>query len=219
MNRFARFAALATLAALPVFLNAAPVYLKQGNMTVSLGAGMSANPFANRGTAESLASIIDAPSAAASEQHNQQTHVWVSGGPLSLRFDLLVEYDLTNLHFWNYHSEGFDVDDIDFRFFDASNNLVGTLSNVAPQLGGTAPNDATLIFAETINLSFPSRVRFVEAVLTGSNNEVDFNNLGFTGSLSEPAPNPQNPASAPSTLLLALGAAVWLLRQRVFQRD
>ncbi len=98
--------------------------------------------------AESLASIIDAPSSAASEQHNQQTHVWVSGGPLSLRFDLLVE-----------------------------------------------------------------------AVLTGSNNEVDFNNLGFTGSLSEPAPNPQNPASAPSTLLLALGAAVWLLRQRVFQRD
>jgi len=157
------------------------VYLNEQNTIVSLGEGMLAEPFQNRSAADSLASIIDAGAADSPEDHNQQTHVWVSGRPLSLRFDFGTEYDLRQLHFWNYFAEDFDVDNVDFTFFDESNNVVGNLLNIVPKLGGNSTNP---IFSETIPLSFPSNARFVNAVLTGSNNEVDFNNIGFTGKLS-----------------------------------
>jgi hypothetical protein len=195
----------AAVAAASVFLvagsaQAAPVYLNFSNISVALGPTMAAEPFANRTTAASLASIIDAPTAASSEFHNQSTHVWVSGGSLELVFDFGAEYDLSELHFWNYHSEGFDVDNIAFTFYNASMALVGTL-NAQPLLGGSASSDATPIFAEDYALSFPSNVRYVNAVLTGSNQQVDFNNIGFTAELSEPQPVPE-PASL---LLLGVG--------------
>jgi len=175
------------------------IYLNDQNITVALGPSMAAEPFANRTTAASLASIIDAPSASAAEFHNQGTHVWVSGGPLELVFDFQVEYDLTTLHFWNYHTESFDVDQIDFRFYDASNSLVGTLLGVVPALGGSSPSDSTPILAEDYDLSSPSEVRFVNAVLSGTNGQVDFNNLGFTGVESVPEP------AATLLVLTALG--------------
>jgi len=173
-------------------------YLNDQNITVSLGSSMAPNPFANRTTADSLSSIIDAPSASASENHDQSTHVWVSGGPLELDFDFGMEYNLTTLHFWNYFGEGFDVDNIDFTFFDASKSLVGSLLNVMPQLGGAGGNP---IFAEDILLSFPLNIQFVNAVLTGSNNQVDFNNIGFTGQIS-PVPEPETWAMLVTGLLL-----------------
>jgi hypothetical protein len=185
---------------------AAPIYLNSSNITVTLGPGMAAEPFANRTAAASLASVIDAPTAAAGELHNQSTHVWVSGGSLDLRFDFGVEYDLSQLHFWNYHSEGFDVDNIAFTFFNAGGVQVGAL-NAQPALGNATGNDSTPIFAENYALAFPSNVRFVTAVLTGSNNQVDFNNIGFTAELSNPDPDP-NPAPEPATMaLFALGMA------------
>jgi hypothetical protein len=174
--------AIAITVAIPGVANAN--YLNDQNITVALGPSMAPNPFANRPTAASLASIIDAPSASASEFHNQQTHVWVSGGALELVFDLGVEHDLSTLHFWNYHTESFDVDDIDFTFFDASNVLVGSLFNIAPALGGSSSSDSTPIFAENYDLSFPSKVRYVNALLSGSNGQVDFNNIGFSGNLA-----------------------------------
>ena len=77
---------------------------------------MAAEPFVNQTTAISLANVIDAPSADASENHiSPTTHVWVSGGSLELDFDFGVEYDLTELHFWNYFTEQFGVDTIDFN--------------------------------------------------------------------------------------------------------
>lgn len=167
---------------------AAPIYLNDANITVALGASMAAEPFSNRSASDSLASIIDAPNAAASELHLQSTHVWVSGGPLELDFDFGMEYDLTTFHFWNYHSEGFDVDDIDLMFFDASMTLVGTVEDVMPALGNTTGSDSTPIFAEDLALNFPAKVRFVNAVLSGSNGQVDYNNMGFTGSVTVPEP-------------------------------
>lgn len=168
------------------------VYLNDQNISVSLGSSMSAEPFANRSAIDSLASIIDAPSAAASEDHTQLTHLWVSGGHLELDFDFGAEYNLTTFHFWNYFAEGFDVDNIDLNFFDSTNTLVGSLLNIAPQLGGAGGNP---IFAEDFALSFPSNVQFVNAVLTGTNNQVDFNKIGFTGELSQ----------------VPLPAAIWFL--------
>ena len=194
--------------------SAQATYLNNTNSTVALGASMSPNPFANRPTAASLASIIDAASASAGEFHNQSTHVWVSNGVLELDFDFLTEYNLTTLHFWNYHSEGFDVDNINFTFYDGNRNLVGTLMNVAPALGGSAPNDATEIFAQNYALTFPSKVRFVNAVLSGSNGQVDFNNMGFTGTLTAAS----TPVPEPSTVLLTMaGVGAILLRRRFVQ--
>lgn len=174
----ALFAAAA--AAEPVYLNAPAVAVTVGPNTRA-STGDPAEPFNNLSTARSLANVIDAPSATAAEDHNQQTHVWVTG-TLELKFDLRAEYELSALHFWNYFTESYDVDAIDLTLFDASGRRVGALS-VTPALGGSGGNP---IFAEDYALEFPSRVRFVDALLTGSNGQVDFNNIGFTGERSPP---------------------------------
>ncbi len=171
-------AATALLGIVSGVANADPIYLNDQNIAVSLGSSMAAEPFANQTTAISLANVIDAPSADAAENHiSPTTHVWVSGGPLELDFDFGVEYELTTLHFWNYHGEAFDVDNIDLTFFDASMSFVGELLNIEPALGGGGSNP---VFAEDFALSLPSNVRFVNVLLTGTNGEVDFNNIGFT---------------------------------------
>ena len=82
-------------------------YLNDSLISVTLGPSHNADPepFANRTTAASLASVIDAPTATSTEFHTQSTHVWVSGGQLELVFDFGAEYNLSLMHFWNYHSE------------------------------------------------------------------------------------------------------------------
>ncbi len=179
-------------------------YLNDQNITVALGSSMAPEPFSNRSTVDSLASIIDAPSATVSEEHNQSTHVWINGGTLELDFDLGTEYDLTMFHFWNYSGEGFDVDEIDFAFFDNSNNPVGSLLDVMLALGSNP------IFADDYALSFPSNVRFVNAVLSGTNNQVDFINMGFTGELSSTV----IPEPSTWTLFTLCAAVVGLSRKR-----
>ena len=125
-------------------------------------------------------SLIDLPFVDRSEQHNQSTHVWVSGDTLELIFDFGVEYNLTEFHFWNYFAENFDVDDIDLVFYDSDMNAVGTLLDISPELG-----DFPDIVAEDFPLQIQNGVRFVRVTLSGSNTQVDFNNIGFTGVLSE----------------------------------
>lgn len=189
---------------------AAPIYLNIDNISVSLGSSHDADvlanptygPFQNVTINNSLNNIIDAPSSDAVEFHTQTTHVWVSGGHLELDFDLGVEYDLSELHFWNYHSEGFDVDNILFTFFDDDNVFIDILE-VQPVLGNTDGSDGTPITPEDYALSFPTNVRYVNAWLTGSNNQVDFNNIGFTAELSDPNPDPGTP-SIPAPLPLAI---------------
>jgi len=194
--RFATALATSALAAtLATPLAAQEVYLNDTNITVQLGPSTPAvpNPFNNLGVTESLANVINASSASASEFHSSPTtHVWSTGAPLELRFDFGIEYDLKTLHLWNYHSESFDVDEIDFTFFDGSNALVGSLLDVFPLLGNGDGSDSTPIFAQDYALSFPSRVRYVTAFLSGSNGQIDFNNLGFTAVVSVPTiPEPE----------------------------
>lgn len=176
-------------------VSADPVYLNQLNITVAVGPGTTAtssnNTFANGAT---IAKVIDAPSADAEEFHDQATHIWFSGGGLELLFDFGQQYDLTTLHFWNYTSEGFDVDDIDFTFFDGTSTEVGSLS-ISPDLG-SSPG----IRAQDIPLPAPLNVRFVTAFLTGSNGQIDFQNIGFTASLSTDRCeiNPSDPICDPT---------------------
>lgn len=162
------------------------VFLNDTNSSVALGPTMAAEPFANRSTADSLASVIDLPTADATEFHNQSTHVWVSGGTLELVFDFGVEYDLESFHLWNYVSETFDVDQVDLEFFDDAMVSVGNFAVIDPAFGNEEGSESVPIVGEVIAIAAPKNVRFVRAVFSGTNGQVDINNAGFTGQLSTP---------------------------------
>jgi hypothetical protein len=197
---------VAFVLALPTRLLADFVYLNIDNISVAVGPGTSPGTFNNTfDSGQTIDKVIDAPSADAEEFHNQTTHIWFTagqvGGGLELVFDLGIPYDISTLHFWNYTAEGFDVDNVDFTFFGPSGQQVGTLS-VQPDLG-TSPG----ITAQDIPLAAPLNVRNVTAFLTGSNGQVDFQNIGFTAVVSQiPEPTPLG--------LLLLGTAIAVCRQR-----
>lgn len=190
--------------------NASTVYLNISNITVAVGPKSTFTTSNNTFNAgQTIAKAIDAPSADAEEFHNQTTHLWFSGGALELIFDFGINYDIGVLHFWNYTSEAFDVDDIDFEFFDELGGSVGSLS-VQPALG-SSPG----IKAQDIPLAAPLNVRSVSALLTGTNGQVDFQNVGFTANVSAPPPPPPSPQPSPIPLpagLLLLPTALLGLR-------
>ncbi|MFK8031626.1 MAG: thrombospondin type 3 repeat-containing protein [Gammaproteobacteria bacterium] len=170
------------LFAVSSFAAGGDVYLNSSNINVSVGDGTSPGTFNNTfDGSQTINKVIDAPSADAEEFHNQTTHVWYSasanGGGLELEFDLLGAYNITTLHFWNYTAEGFDVDNIEFSFFNGDSS-VGSLT-IQPELG-SSPG----ITAQDIILDAPLNVTSVVAFLTGSNRQVDFQNIGFTASNS-----------------------------------
>ena len=180
--------------------NAQSIYLNKDNITVAVGPGTSAGTFNNTfDNGATIEKVIDAPSASAPEFHNQATHIWFTaatvGGGLELLFDFQIAYDISTLHFWNYDGESFDVDNVDFTFFDATNTQVGTLS-ISPALGSSPA-----IFAQDIPLAAPLNVRYVTAFLSGSNRQVDFQNIGFTATVSV-VPEPA------SVAMLALGVSI-----------
>ena len=188
---------------------AAPVYLNESLISVSVGSGTTATTSNNTfNNGQTINKVIDAPSADAEEFHNQTTHIWFSGGGLELLFDFNQEYDISTLHFWNYTGEGYDVDNIDFTFFDSSSTQVGNLS-VSPALG-SSPG----IKAEDIALAAPLNVQFVTAFLTGTNNQVDFQNIGFTAEVSTPRPPSIVPLPAGLPLMLSGLLGVGLLARR-----
>lgn len=194
------------MALLPAAADASTsVYLNKDLITVAVGPGTSPGTFNNTFTNSpglSIDKVIDAPSADAEEFHDQNTHIWftanATGGGLELLFDFGIEYDISTLHFWNYTAESYDVDNIDFTFFNAANSEVGSLS-ILPALGSPGG-----IRAQDIELAAPLNVRYVTAFLTGSNREVDFQNIGFTAVVSTPVnPVPGIPEPATWALLIA----------------
>lgn len=187
---------------------AGTVYLNQANITVSQGAGTSPGDFNNTfNGGRTLDKVIDAPSADAAEIHSQTTHIWftadVVGGGLELVFDFGTSYDLRTLHFWNYDSEGFDVDTLRFQFFNAAGADLGSLS-LTPALGSSPA-----IYAQDIPLAAPLNVRNVTVFLAGSNRQVDFQNIGFTAEVSAIP----EPASTALFLLGLGGLAAWARRR------
>ncbi|WP_293676580.1 PEPxxWA-CTERM sorting domain-containing protein [uncultured Phenylobacterium sp.] len=191
----------------------AAVYLNKDLISVSVGAGTSPGSFNNTFSGgQTIDKVIDAPSATAEEIHSQTTHIYFTadqaGGGLELKFDFNQEYDISTLHFWNYDSEGFDVDNVDFTFFNGANTQVGMLS-VMPALGASPA-----IVAQDIVLAAPLNVRYVTAFLTGSNRQVDFQNIGFTANVSAP---PSGAIPEPATwamMILGFGAVGSTIRRR-----
>lgn len=116
------------------------------------------------------------------EEHNQQSHVWWNPAPLELIFEFNDEYFLTSIHFWNYFTEQFDVDQIDFVFYSAAEIEVGR-QTVNPSMGqNSAGQNANDIVAEIIDLDIGNiLIKKVEATLTSSNGELDFQNFVFLG--------------------------------------
>jgi len=191
---------------------AAAVYLNSDLITVAVGAGTSPGNFNNTfNNGQTINKVIDAPTAASSEVHSQTTHIWFTadqvGGGLELLFDFQQSYDISTLHFWNYDSESFDVDEISFTFFNAANVQVGALS-VNPALGSSPA-----IFAQDIPLAAPLNVRFVSAFLTGTNRQVDFQNIGFTANVSVPTPGVPEPA-AWAMMIMGFGMVGNAMRRR-----
>lgn len=192
----------------------AAIYLNKDLIAVQVGPGTSPGTFNNSfNGGQTIDKVIDAPTADASEIHSQTTHIWYTadqvGGGLELLFDFRQEYDISTLHFWNYDSEGYDVDDIAFTFFNAQKVEVGSLS-VTPDLGASPA-----IFAQDIVLAAPLNVRYVTAFLSGSNRQVDFQNIGFTAEAS--VPNPGNPVPEPAAwamMISGFGLAGGAARRR-----
>lgn len=201
--------ALALVCAAPA---QASVYLNGSLITVAVGAGTSAGTFNNTfSNGQTIQKVIDAPTAASPEFHDQNTHIWFTassqGGGLELLFDFQQQYDISTLHFWNYDSEDYDVDNVAFTFFNGANIQVGTLS-VMPALGSSPA-----IFAQDIVLAAPLNVRYVKAFLTGTNREVDFQNIGFTANVSVAGTVPE-PATW-AMMLFGFGLVGSTLRRRV----
>jgi len=193
----------------------AAIYLNQNNISVAVGANTSPGSFNNTfNNGATINKVIDAPTADAIEFHNQATHIWFTadhvGGGLELEFDFGQEFDITHLHFWNYTGEFYDVDNVDFTFFNSSNNNVGSLS-IQPALGSGGG-----IRAEDIVLAAPLNVQYVTAFLTGSNRQVDFQNIGFTANFSNPVPEPGSVCLWGASLLAGL---VYTRRRRRRQAD
>lgn len=149
------------------------VYLKSPDLTVTVEAPETLE------AGSTPANIIDAASPTVFDRHTNSTHVW-GKGTVTLLFDLQGVYQLETIHFWNYTTESFDVDSIEFNFYDSANELLSTMT-VAPQTG----------FENILAEDFPldvGGVRYVRANLTATNNEVEFQNIGFSGVLEGTSP-------------------------------
>jgi hypothetical protein len=151
-----------------------------------------------------IGNAIDRDAVTNSDLHSQASHVWVSGNSLNLGMTFNQDYDLSAFHFWNYFGESFDVDSIDLTYLDNGGNSLGS-DLFSPALG-QHPS-----LAESFAIDVPS-VRRVEALLSGTNGQVDFQNLGFTGTalgstpgpIDPPAPPPGTPAPIPVPATLPL---------------
>jgi hypothetical protein len=215
MTRLSILLATAATRGFSAPLSAATTYLNIDNISVAVGSGTGTGTFNNTfDNGQTIDKVIDAPTATAQEFHDQTTHIWFTGSApnqgLELIFTFGVSYDITTLHFWNYTGEGYDVDNVEFTFFNSLGASIGSTS-IQPALGSSGG-----ITAQNIALQSPLNTRSVRAYLTGSNGQIDFQNIGFTANVSDPTldPAPQVPLPAGGLLLLAGLGAVALRRRR-----
>lgn len=120
-----------------------------------------------------VANITDAPSALSFDPHTEQSHVWGQDEPVSLLLELDNTYYIEQMHFWNFTGEGYDVDEIKATFYNEADAVIKEVT-VAPQTGFES------ILAEDFAID-AAGVSYIRVVLSATNNEVEFQNLGFSG--------------------------------------
>lgn len=148
-------------------------YMNADNMTVSLGP----NSVGQLSSGVSIQNAIDAPTATSGERHTVSNHIFFSGKQLELVFDFKEEFELDTAHFWNYATaEHSDTDNIELTFFNARNELIGSVA-LEPERGNGRAGE---IFAQDFPMGGVQKTRFVHALFTGTNETVDFVNIGFT---------------------------------------
>ena len=158
----------------------AGIQLCPSNVTVQVGP--RSNPsggFVNVNEAQSLKNAIECRDVNDPEVHTQATHVWWNPAPLELIFTFDRPYDLQSLNFWNYFGESYDVDEIVMDFYDESDNFVDQVQYF-PILGQGPNGNSNPVLAEVFTFSqvIPN-VRRVEALISSTNNEIDFQNFVF----------------------------------------
>lgn len=160
-----------------------PIQLCPGNIpvvNVTLGPN-SVGGFVNVSPEQSLANVINCLDPDEGEEHTQASHVWWSGGDLELVFNFDVDYLVTTIYFWNYFTEQYDVDGIDFAFYDMQGMLQRSFS-VLPRMGENAAGaNANNIVAEEIPVEPFAKGSRVVATLNGTNSQIDFQNMVFVG--------------------------------------
>lgn len=167
-------------------------------------AQISVTDFSPPAIASLVGNAIDAPTVLSSDFHTQSTHVYIDAD-ITLELDLGADYDLAYVHFWNYTTEFYDADDVSLVFRDAQGDEVASFD-----FQPTTAQDP--IYGQDFALSGVFGVRTVDVLVTGTNSQTDFQNIGFTGSRSAavPALGPW----AQGLLALLVGAGGWRLRQR-----
>lgn len=191
------------------------VYLNNMNTDVRVGPatsnGGSFNNTADGYTSlhEALVKVVDAPSPDASQDHTQSSHIWWTApddnGVLELILSFDRTYSLKKLHFWNYAFDSFSADHVKLNFFRWPGSLVG---NLEFDLLPSGSEDAIL----AQEFAFPSTyhdVKLVSVLLSGTNGEVDFQNIAFSGTLTKPIPLP-----ASGAMLLGSFGLLSALRRR-----
>lgn len=180
------------------------LYLNQTNMTVTTPSATS-NPFLGMSWEEGLRRLIDAPSAEALEYHDVTTHVHVFDSRITFEFDFGRELTLESIHFWNFHTDDLDVDNVFGALRDGDRNELRLVSFL-PRSGGVAHSDITPIAAETF-VYHQTGVRYVTLQLRNDNQAfgLDLQNIGFT--VADPIPEP-------TTGLLFVAGLGWIVRRR-----
>lgn len=155
--------------------------VSNGISRVSVGSrSNAAGNFVNLNATQSLRNAIDCLGPGGTEVHSQTSHVWWAPQPLELVFDLDREYTITDVLFWNYYEDFYDVDRIDFTFISAVGNRVDYF--VIPR-DGINPDGAhqNPIIAERFALPRPTPASRVLAYMTSDHGSVDldFQNIEF----------------------------------------
>jgi hypothetical protein len=155
-----------------------------GNGLSQLTVGSRSNSigeFLNVAAVDSLRNAIDCLGPNDTEEHTQTSHVWWSPQPLELIFDLTTTFTITEVLFWNYYEDFYDVDRIEFTF---TSNTGGTTVYTFDPVDGRNAQGANQnpLVAERWVLPTPvTNVVKIQALLSADDGreDVDFQNIVF----------------------------------------
>jgi hypothetical protein len=162
-----------------------PIYnvlcANNGTLQLSVGSRSHVNgAFVNANPEQSLRNAIDCLGPGDTETHDQNTPVWWVPHPLELIFDLTTQYTITDILFWNYYEDFYNVDRIDFSFISTGTTVIHTFY---PRDGVYSDllNRNPIITAERWTLPSPTSASKILVYMTAVNAQLSlvFQNIVF----------------------------------------